>query len=127
MVSMRPSLCDWYCGTYTTGAGLSSCLAIFTITNRSSERGPEQVLTLLEHLFCEWDAIGKRMGVYKLDSLGDQYIAVAGLPNYRSDHAEVMIKFAYRCLKAMMNITRKLEVSLGPDTGDLRARVGIHR
>ncbi|CAB9524421.1 Receptor-type guanylate cyclase gcy [Seminavis robusta] len=107
----------------------SATVCIINIANFSawsSERGPQQVLTLLEHLFYEFDSIGKRMGVFKLDSLGDQYLAVAGLPHYRHDHAELIVKYAYRCLKAMTMITRKLEVTLGPDTGDLRARVGIH-
>ena len=73
-----------------------------------------------------FDSIGKRMGVMKIESIADQYIAVTGLPNQRQDHAELAVRFAYRCLKAMRQITRKLEVCLGPDTGDLKARVGIH-
>lgn len=37
-----------------------------------------------------------------------------------------MVRFADRCLKAMTKVTRDLEVFLGPSTGDLEARVGLH-
>jgi hypothetical protein len=37
-----------------------------------------------------------------------------------------MVLFADRCLKAMSKVTRDLEVFLGPSTGDLEARVGLH-
>ena len=37
-----------------------------------------------------------------------------------------MVRFAHKCLHEMIRITRDLEVILGPGTGDLRARVGLH-
>ena len=35
-------------------------------------------------------------------------------------------RFAVDCLVKMKQITRKLEVTLGPDTGDLSMRFGLH-
>lgn len=37
-----------------------------------------------------------------------------------------MAKFSSECLRTMQSLTKKLEVSLGPDTGDLMVRIGIH-
>jgi class 3 adenylate cyclase len=37
-----------------------------------------------------------------------------------------MSKFANDILHAMTKMTRKLETSLGPDTGDLTLRIGLH-
>jgi len=37
-----------------------------------------------------------------------------------------MAKFARDCLAAFNSVTTKLEVTLGPDTGDLAMRVGLH-
>lgn len=53
-------------------------------------------------------------------------MAVAGLPDPRKDHAVVMARFSRECLQAMEFLTRKMEVSLGPDTTDLCMRVGLH-
>jgi len=58
--------------------------------------------------------------------IGDSYVAVSGLPEPRKDHATVMAKFARDCLAAFNSVTTKLEVTLGPDTGDLAMRVGLH-
>jgi len=37
-----------------------------------------------------------------------------------------MARFARDCITAMNDLTKKLEISLGPDTGDLSIRVGLH-
>ena len=53
-------------------------------------------------------------------------VAVAGLPEPRRDHSTVVAKFASECLRKVHELTKKLEVTLGPDTGDLTARIGLH-
>jgi class 3 adenylate cyclase len=92
----------------------------------SSTREPSQVFTLLESIYHEFDVIAKRRRVFKVEVVGDCYVAVCGLPDPRRDHAVVMAKFASECLSQMYNITRKLEVELGPDTTELGLRIGIH-
>jgi hypothetical protein len=37
-----------------------------------------------------------------------------------------MAKFASECLRKVHELTKKLEVTLGPDTGDLTVRIGLH-
>ena len=54
------------------------------------------------------------------------FTTVAGLPEPRKDHAVAMAKFARECMDKMAILTRKLEVSLGPDTEDLELRIGLH-
>lgn len=51
---------------------------------------------------------------------------MAGLPEPREDHAVVMARFARDCLKKMGEITKRLEVLLGPETGELEMRIGLH-
>jgi class 3 adenylate cyclase len=94
-------------------------------TSWSSVREPTQVFTLLETLYGAFDAIAKRRGVFKVETIGDSYVAVVGLPTPK-DHAVVMVRFASDCRDAMMIVTRKLEVTLGPDTGNLELRFGLH-
>ncbi|KAG7348838.1 adenylate/guanylate cyclase [Nitzschia inconspicua] len=92
----------------------------------SSTREPSQVFTLLEGVYHDFDLIAKRRRVFKVEVVGDCYVAVAGLPDPRPDHAIVMAKFANDCLKRMHEVTKKLEVELGPDTTELGLRVGLH-
>jgi hypothetical protein len=61
-----------------------------------------------------------------LKTIGDSYVAVAGLPEPRSDHAVVMVKFARDCRQRCNDVCRQLEITLGPETGDLSMRFGLH-
>jgi hypothetical protein len=57
----------------------------------------------------------------------DSYVAVAGLPDPRKDHAEVMARFAHKCLVKTNTLMHALETTLGPGTSDLKMRIGLHR
>lgn len=82
---------------------------------------------LLETLYNAFDAIARRRRVFKVETIGDCYVAVSGLPEPRKDHAITMARFARDLLVTMNQLTSKLEVTLGPDTGDLAMRIGLHR
>jgi class 3 adenylate cyclase len=92
----------------------------------SSVREPKQVFTLLETLYGAFDNIADRRGVFKVETIGDSYVAVVGLPEPRRDHAVVMARFARDCRDDMNRLTRELETTLGPDTNDLQLRFGLH-
>jgi class 3 adenylate cyclase len=92
----------------------------------SSTREPFQVFQLLETLYGAFDDIAERRGVFKVETVGDSYVAVCGLPLPRKDHAVAMARFARSCTNKAHKITRKLEVLLGPDTADLAFRTGLH-
>jgi class 3 adenylate cyclase len=80
------------------------------------------VFTLLETIYGAFDSIARRRGVYKVETIGDSYVAVAGLPVPREDHAVVMARFARDCREKMAEVTRRLEKTLGPDTSDLKVQ-----
>ncbi len=81
---------------------------------------------LVEKINGGLDSNDMREGVFKVEPIGESYVAVAGLPEPRPDHAIVMIKFSKDCRTRMSEVTRKLGVSLGPDTEDLAMRFGLH-
>ena len=89
-------------------------------------REPAQVFTLLETLFKAYDKNAKRLGIFKVETVGECYVAACGVPNPRPDHAVQMARFAVRCVQTMHQVTKDLELSLGPDTTDLKVRIGIH-
>jgi class 3 adenylate cyclase len=92
----------------------------------SSARDPTQVFALLEVIYHSYDQMAKKRGVFKLETVGDCYVAVSGLPEPRDDHAELMAKFATDCLIKLHELTSSLELTMGPDTADLDIRVGLH-
>jgi len=55
-----------------------------------------------------------------------QYVAATGLPEPQADHAVIMARFAKTCLLRVNNLTKMLETQLGPGTGELAMRFGIH-
>ncbi|KAG7352211.1 adenylate/guanylate cyclase [Nitzschia inconspicua] len=92
----------------------------------SSTREPVQVFRLLECVYGAFDGIARRRKIFKVETVGDCYVAVCGMPEPRKDHAVAMVRFARDCLTRMASLSHNLEVSLGPDTADLGFRVGIH-
>lgn len=103
------------------------CFAdIAGFTAWSSTREPAQVFILLQTVYQNFDWLAKRRRVFKVETIGDSYLAVTGLPEPQESHATIMAKFAWDCLIRVGEITKELEVSLGPDTGDLSMRFGLH-
>jgi class 3 adenylate cyclase len=95
-------------------------------TSWSSTRGPVEVFELLEAVYQAFDVIAARRRVFKVETIGDCYVAVAGLPSPQADHALIMVKFAEDCLIKMRKVTAQLAPSLGEDTKNLNIRVGLH-
>jgi class 3 adenylate cyclase len=126
------------------------CFANITgFTAWSSEREPQQVFLLLETVFGVLDKIAKRSRVFKVETgkdcyrvaftpfqistivtslfkVGETFIAVTGLPDRQADHAIRMTRFALVCMAKANRAFERLETTLGPDTGDLRLRFGLH-
>jgi class 3 adenylate cyclase len=92
----------------------------------SSVRDPTQVFSLLESVFRAFDVIANRRRVFKVETVGDCYVAVAGLPEPRKDHAVVMARFTRDIMSKMAKVTKTLELTLGLGTAELKLRIGIH-
>lgn len=92
----------------------------------SSEREPTQVFKLLETLYRSMDAAARKLRVFKVETIGDCYVAATGLPEQREDHLEALARFAKLSLFRTSSLTRDLEATLGPGTGELALRFGIH-
>ena len=92
----------------------------------SSTRDPSHVFTLLETIYQSFDQLAKKRGVFKVETIGDSYVAVCGLPNPNERHALTMARFATSCITAFKEMTKSLEGTLGPDTSELGIRIGLH-
>jgi adenylate cyclase len=79
---------------------------------------PARVVALLDDLFSRFDAAATAVGVEKIKTVGDAYMAAAGAPVPRPDHAEVGVRFSQAILAAA-------EAWRSANDLDLRLRVGI--
>jgi hypothetical protein len=87
---------------------------IVGFTAWSSSRDPIKVFHLLETLYAGFDALANKYGVFKIETIGDCYVAVVGLPKSRKNHAVVMVKFASAIRAKMVELIHELEETLGP-------------
>ena len=53
-------------------------------------------------------------------------MAATGLPDPQPTHAVILARFAAECMAKTTEIVRELEPQLGPGTGDLQIRMGLH-
>lgn len=75
------------------------CTVLFSdiagFTAWSSTRDPAQVFILLQTIYQNFDTIAKRRRVFKVETIGDSYVAVTGLPEPQANHAVIMARYAY--------------------------------
>ncbi|CAB9509224.1 Receptor-type guanylate cyclase gcy [Seminavis robusta] len=95
-------------------------------TKWSANRTPQEVFQLLETIYGGFDKIAKRRHVFKVETVGDCYVAAVGLPEPEENHAVIMCKFASDCLRMLDSLVITLAETLGEDTANLSMRVGLH-
>ena len=95
---------------------------IVQFTAWAATKSPERVFEVLEAIFREFDASARRHGVFKVETIGDCYMACTGVPTPSGTHANRMADFA---LSLMPRLARACELcGMEPDT--LQVRVGMH-
>jgi class 3 adenylate cyclase len=57
----------------------------------SGTRSPAEIVDLLNGLFTRFDRAARRQGIEKIKTIGDAYMAVAGIPTPYPDHAERVV------------------------------------
>lgn len=67
---------------------------IVGFTPMSHEMDPEETVELLNRLFSHFDYHVERLGIEKIRSQGDSYMAAAGIPTPRPDHAAALADLA---------------------------------
>ncbi len=88
-------------------------------TEMASRMPPGEVVAMLNGLFSRFDEAAHELGIEKIKTVGDAYMAVCGLPEPVPDHAARMARMAIR----MVHITREQALEHGVA---MTVRVGLN-
>lgn len=101
---------------------------VVEFTPMSQRLQPSEVVAMLDRLFTEFDSLADAYGVEKVKTIGDCYMAAAGVPVPRPDHAVAVARLAL----AMRGCTadylraddgRQLQLRIGLNAGPVVAGV----
>ncbi|MEA5603429.1 adenylate/guanylate cyclase domain-containing protein [Nostoc sp. UHCC 0252] len=100
---------------------------IVGFTELSTRTSPAELVELLNTIFCLFDQLAELHGVEKIKTIGDAYMAVAGLPNQSKNHASVIANMALGMQKAITTFNTEnnqlFRIRIGVSTGPVVAGV----
>jgi class 3 adenylate cyclase len=96
-------------------------------TNLSASSSPREMVDMLNELFTRFDDSARRNGVEKIKTIGDSYMAVAGLPTPCDDHARRIVMLALEILEHLRDFREEtganLSIRIGVNSGPVVAGV----
>ena len=100
---------------------------IVGFTKTTSNESADSIVSSLNALTSRFDKRAAHMGVEKIKTIGDAYMAACGVPTPNENHAETMLKFALGMYKdlAEYNKTAKIKfnIRIGLNSGPVIAGV----
>lgn len=83
----------------------------------SRKLGPQRVVELLNTIVRRFDRLAMKHGVEKIKTIGDAYMAVAGVPEARADHAARAVAMAQDMLEVIGQVRREHDIELNVRIG----------
>jgi len=102
-------------GSYAESTILFSDLVGFT--ELSSKISATELVKMLNDLFTRFDKRADSLGLEKIKTIGDAYMAAGGIPIPRSDHAELCAEMALGMFEDLDNFNKTHGKSLGMRIG----------
>ena len=100
---------------------------IVSFTKVSSNHTASEIVNALNELFTRFDERAKEMGVEKIKTIGDAYMAACGVPTPNDDHARIMVNFAKGMYKDLAEYNKtagiKFNMRIGLNSGPVTAGV----
>ncbi|OWF48646.1 Atrial natriuretic peptide receptor 1 [Mizuhopecten yessoensis] len=94
---------------------------IVHFTSLSAESSPMEIVQMLNELYSAFDDTIDEFDVYKVETIGDAYMCVSGLPQRNTYHFKEMAKLSV----SILTLSDSFVIKHRPDTG-LKLRVGMH-
>ncbi len=104
-------------GSYPEVTVLFSDLVGFT--KMSAKKTAPELVKLLNDIFSRFDKRAELLGLEKIKTIGDAYMAVGGLPIPRSDHAEIVADMALGMYQDLADFNQA-------NQQEIQMRIGIH-
>ena len=92
-------------------------------TMHASTIAPAAVVDQLNDCFCHFDWVAAKHGVEKLKTIGDGYLAVAGMPEARPDDSMRLLRAA---LEIRDYIAERREAAIAQGQSFWNVRIGLH-
>lgn len=92
---------------------------IVGFTQLSQRITADELVALLNDLFVEFDKLARQHGLEKIKTIGDSYMAVAGVPTVQDDHAQRALHFA-------LDVVRMMHAFRERTKHDIHVRIGLH-
>ena len=93
---------------------------IVDFTQLSASLPPGEVVEMLNSVFTKFDQLVENYGLEKIKTIGDSYMVAAGVPEARSDHADVLTALALDMMGAVAAQTfngHRLVLRIGINSG----------
>ena len=94
-------------------------------TEISSRMTPMKVADLLGRLYSKFDDLAREYGVYKVETIGDAYMAVTNLVEDQNDHVKRIAKFSIAAVQAAKETLIDTD-DIDGKWGYINIRVGFH-
>ncbi|MBM2816568.1 MAG: adenylate/guanylate cyclase [Ignavibacteria bacterium] len=100
---------------------------IANFTKYSSRTNPEELVKELNRIYTIFDGISTKHGVEKIKTIGDCYMAAAGIPLPKENHAEAIALMAFEILETMNGYKTadgtEIKFRIGIDSGQIVAGI----
>ncbi len=91
---------------------------IVDFTRRAAQMEAEEVVSFLGDVFAQFEKLTAAFGVEKIKTIGDAFMAAAGVPEPTPRHAEQLLRLAFAMRQSVANMR-------WPDGSPVHLRVGL--
>ena len=96
---------------------------IVGFTTISQTMPPEKVMAMLDDMYSRFDALVRKHGLFKVETIGDAYMCVGGIPEPQADHTLRVARFSIDAINSAAEVPIDAE---DPGKGYVKIRVGFH-
>ena len=90
---------------------------LVNFTQLTEQMSPEQMVSLLNELFSEFDELSEKFGLEKIKTIGDAYMVVGGLTRERQDYAQDIVNMALEMIDFVARHPLSAKLDLGVHFG----------